>query len=116
MEFPLLSSGELIQASTVRSQPLQHLEHIFAGFSRQTHRTTNADRKSWRLRYEKLNAEESMRLRGFFEALPIEGLFSFTDPWTAVVYPNCRIRDYHLSFTCDRDGRYSAELEVQNAD
>lgn len=116
MNFPILSSGELVQATTIRSQPLQHLEHIFAGFSRQTHRITNSDRKSWRLRYEQLNAEESMALRGFFEHLPIEGLFSFTDPWTDVEYPNCRIRNYRLSLTCDRDGRYSAELEVENAD
>ena len=116
MNFPLLSSGELVQASTILSQPLQHLEHTFAGFSRQTHQKTNADRKSWRLRYEKLNADESMALRQFFEALPMEGLFSFTDPWTAVEYPNCRIRDYRLGLTCDRDGRFSADLEVENAD
>ena len=116
MNFPILSSGELVQSTAIRSQPLQHLEHIFAGFSRQTHRKTNSDRKSWRLRYEQLNAEESMALRAFFESLPIEGLFLFTDPWTAVDYPNCRIRNYRLSLACDRDGRYSAEIEVENAD
>ena len=116
MTFPTLSSGQLVQSSTVRSQPLQHWEHNFAGLVRQTQRWTNADRRVWRLNYKNLNGEEAMSLRAFYESLPIQGLFHFKDPWTEIDYPRCRIRGAKIVIACDTEGRYIVELELENAD
>ena len=116
MQFPTLSSGQLVQSTTVRSQPLQHWEHTFAGLARQTQRWTEADRRIWRLRFQNLLGDEAMRLRAFFESLPLQGLFSFRDPWTETAYPNCRIRDARIEIACDMDGRYAVNLEIENAD
>ncbi len=116
MQFPTLSSGQLVQSTTVRSQPLQRWDHLFAGLGRQVHRWTAADRRVWRLRYENLNGDEAMRLRAFFESLPIQGLFTFKDPWTDTDFQHCRIREAGLGIECDRDGRYNVEMEIENAD
>lgn len=115
MDFPILISGEQVQSSAIRSEPAQHLEHFFEGDLRQAHLRTNADRKTWRLRYTNLIGQEAMRLRAFFEGLSVEEEFSFTDPWTSVAYPNCRIANSRLQLACDKDGRYSAQLEIENA-
>jgi hypothetical protein len=115
MDFPILISGEQAQSSAIRSEPAQHLEHFFEGDFRQTQLRTTADRKSWRLTYRNLIGAEAMRLRAFFEGLSVEEVFAFTDPWTNVVYPNCRIANSRLQMTCDIDGRYFAQLEIENA-
>lgn len=115
MEFPLLISGELVQSSAVRSDSAQHREYFFEGYSRQAQRHTSVDQRLWRLNYANLSPAEAMRLRAFFEALPVDGEFSFTDPWTTTVYPNCRLASPALSLTCDKDNRYTAQLEIENA-
>ncbi|WP_031498581.1 hypothetical protein [Bryobacter aggregatus] len=116
MTFPTLISGQLVQSSTVRSQPIQHWEHLFAGLGRQTQRWTNSDRRSWRLSYRALNGDEAMRLRAFYESIPLQGLFHFQDPWTGTDYPHCRIRDGRMVMSCDAHGRYTVDLEIENAD
>ncbi len=115
MNFPLLITGERVQSSAVRSETAQYIEHYFEGFNRQTHLTTEADLKTWRLVYTNLFPEEAMTLRSFFEALPVGGEFTFTDPWTGVVYNNCRLADPRLTLHCDKDNRYSAHIEVEHA-
>ncbi len=115
MDFPILISGEQVQSSAIRSEPAQHIEHFFEGDSRQAQLRTNADRKTWRLSYQNLIGEEAMRLRAFFEGLSAEEEFSFTDPWTGIAYPNCRIAEPRLQLACDKDGRFSAQLEIENA-
>jgi hypothetical protein len=116
MNFPILITGEQVQSSAVRSEPALHIEHFFEGYTRQAHLRSNGDRKLWRLRYSNLLAEEAMRLRSFLESLSIEEQFSFTDPWTGTAHPHCRIANSRLTLTCDKDGRYSAQLEIENAD
>ena len=115
MDFPILISGEQVQSSAIRSEPAQHIEYFFEGDSRQAQLRTNADRKMWRLSYQNLIGEEAMRLRAFFEGLSYEAEFSFTDPWTGTAYPNCRILNNRLQLACDKDGRFTAQLEIENA-
>lgn len=115
MDFPILITGEQVQSSAIRSQPAQHFEYFFEGDSRQAQLRANSDRKSWRLSYQNLIGEEAMRLRAFFEGLTAEEEFSFTDPWTGTAYPNCRIANPRLQLACDKDGRFSAQLEIENA-
>ena len=95
---------------------LDPASHTFAGLTRQTQRWTEADRRIWRLRFQNLLGDEAMRLRAFFESLPLQGLFAFSDPWTETAYPNCRIRDARIEIACDLDGRYTVNLEIENAD
>lgn len=115
MTFPTLISGELAQSSAVRSQPVLHKMSLFEGFSRQSHRVSDLDQRSWQLNYSNLTPQEALRLRNFFEALPVGGVFEFTDPWTNQLYATCRFATPRLLLSCDRDNRYSAQLEIENA-
>ena len=115
MDFPLLITGERVQSSAIRQLPAQHIEHFFEGYHRQAHLRSDANHTIWQLRYSKLNASEAMQLRSFFEAQPIGGQFDFTDPWTGVVYTDCRFATPRLELSCDRDNRYSAQVEIENA-
>lgn len=115
MDFPILISGEQVQSSAIRSEPAQHIEHFFEGDLRQAQLRTNSDGTTWQLSYQNLIGEEAMRLRAFFEGLTVEEEFSFTDPWTGTAYPNCRIANPRLQIACDKDGRFSAQLEIENA-
>lgn len=115
MTFPTLISGELAQSSAVRSQPAMHSTSFFEGFSRQAHRISDLDHRSWQLNYTNLTAAEAFQLRNFFESLPVGGVFEFTDPWTSELYTTCRIASPRMSISCDRDNRYSVQLEIENA-
>lgn len=115
MEFPILISGVLAQTSAVRYTPSIHIEHFFEGYTRQSQLRTDASPMNWRLNYSNLTPEEAMRLRTFFEALPVDGTFSFVDPWTGLEYPDCRLANPRLDLACDRDHRFSAQLEIENA-
>jgi hypothetical protein len=115
MEFPTLISGELVQSSATRLAPAQHLEHYFAGYSRQSQRRTDANQLVWKLQYSALTPDEATRLRAFFEALPVGGEFDFRDPWTGVLHTDCRLATPRLELLCDKDNRYSAAMEIENA-
>jgi|GEM_PF-1099619 len=115
MTFPNLISGELAQSSAVRTQPAKHSAALFEGFSRQSHRISDLDHRSWHLNYTNLTAEEAFQLRNFFEAVPVGGVFEFTDPWTSQLFTTCRMASPRLSMSCDRDNRYSVQLEIENA-
>jgi len=116
MDFPILVTGELIQNSSVRSLPSFAIEHFYEGHSRQTQLRTSADRTLWRLTYRNLIGQEAMRLRKFFESLDAAESFSFTDPWTQVAHPNCRMAAPQLILNCDKDNRFTIEMEIENAD
>lgn len=116
MKFPVLISGQLAQYSATRSTPAQHLELFFEGYTRQTHRITSVPMRTWRLAYSNLLPEEALRLRAFFESLPVNGEFEFTDPWTGEVFTTCRLANDRLTLTCDADNRYAALVEVEYAE
>lgn len=115
MNFPLLITGERVQASAVRSEPAQYNEYFYEGYSRQTQMRSGLDLRYWQLVYTNLTPEEAMSLRAFFEALPAGGTFAFTDPWTGEEFAECRLAEPSLDLSCDKDNRYRAELEVEYA-
>jgi len=115
MEFPILISGELAQSGAILSTSALHIEHFFEGYARQSQQLADYDQRIWQLRYSNLQPAEAMKLRNFYEALPIDGVFTFTDPWSGQTYTTCRLAPAPLTLSCDQDNRFTAYLEIENA-
>jgi phage-related protein len=90
--FPLLSSGAVVQypAAVVTGQNVQAIR--FLDGSDQRYLQQGRQFRSWQIKLNLLNETELARLEAFFIQQQGDYLtFSFPDPFSGVVVPNCRL-------------------------
>ncbi len=93
--FPALKTGAVMQYPASRTPQFSTQAYRFLDGSEQRFPGFPAVLQQWTIKLDLLDEGELETLREFF--LSEEGragTFSFTDPWTSTVYPNC-------SFTSD---------------
>ncbi len=91
-DFPLLSTGAVSQypAPLVNGQGVQVLR--FMDGSDQRYLTQGRSYRQWQIRLDLLNEAEIQQIEEFFSEQQGEySPFSFVDPFSGAVVPNCRI-------------------------
>ncbi len=90
--FPLLQSGAITQypASVVATQPVQVIRFIDGTDQRCLARGRVL--RQWQIQLNLLSDEEMAQLEAFFlSVIGDQQMFSFQDPFTNSVVPNCRL-------------------------
>jgi hypothetical protein len=90
--FPLLSTSAVVQysvgISTIQESRVIH----FIDGADQRYLAKKRPMRSWQVKLELLNETEMLALEIFFsEQMGIYSTFSFTDPYTGTIVPNCRL-------------------------
>jgi len=104
-EFPQLKTGVVMQhpATTTFAFGTRVLRFVDGG--EQRFREHDGPERAWLIRLEMLDEAELQKLEDFFVAQQgALGDFSFTDPWSGVVYASCRLEG----------DRFTAELREVN--
>ena len=95
--FPLLSSGAVTQypAAFVSGQSVQVIR--FLDGAEQRYLTQGRALRSWQIRLELLNENETAQVETFFVAQQGDSsIFVFPDPVSGSLVPNCRLAAPHL--------------------
>lgn len=100
MDFPRLKTGAVAQYPITRELRLQNQAVRFVDGSEQRYRDAAGVKQRWTIRLDFLDEGELAAVEEFFAAQQgAYGMFTFTDPWDATAYPNCRIESDEATFT-----------------
>jgi len=96
--FPLLKTGAIAQYPADRTPQFSTQAYRFLDGSEQRFPGFPGILQQWAIRLDLLDEGELENLREFFlDHSGRAGSFSFTDPWTGTVFPNCSFGSDTLS-------------------
>ena len=96
--FPALKTGAVMQYPADRAPQFSTQAHRFVDGSEQRFPGYPGVLQQWTIKLDLLNEGELETLREFFLSQEGRaGSFSFTDPWSGTVYPNCSFGSDTLS-------------------
>jgi len=98
-EFPLLKTGAVAQYPATKTTQYSTFVVRFMDGSDQRYRQYTPTLTRWSIKLNLLDEGELHALEQFFASQQGSfGTFSFTDPWTQTVYPNCSLAQDTLPF------------------
>jgi len=88
--FPLLKTGAIAQYPAIKANQYSSFAVRFMDGSDQRYRQYTPAQQRWTIQLSLLDEAELYALDQFFASQNGRfGTFSFVDPWTHTVYPNC---------------------------
>ena len=100
MEFPKLKTGAVAQYPARGGIRFINQSLRFIDGTEQRYRDSVGPLRHWEIRLSQLDEGEMAAIEAFFEAHEGAALsFSFTDPWTGRLYPDCSLELDGLEFT-----------------
>jgi hypothetical protein len=111
--FPSLKTGAVIQYPATKNTQHSNFVVRFLDGSDQRYREYPAPMHRWTIRLDLLDEAELRGLEQFFAAVEGRfGLFSFVDPWTQTVFPNCSLDQDNLKSQLSGEARGTTNLVV----
>jgi len=111
--FPKLKTNAIAQYPVARRERFQNQTVRFVDGGEQRYRDSAGARLEWDIQLSLLDEGELAAIEEFFLANQgAFGSFSFTDPWDAQVYDNCRVSADVLTLLSVAEMRGSAKLTV----
>ena len=112
--FPVLKTGAIAQYGSDRSRRFSTSVYRFMDGSEQRFPGYPSSLRKWTIRLDLLDKSELDQFAEFFEAhAGRSGVFSFTDPWDGVIYPNCSFDSDILPVRLGGEGRGQMALIVK---
>jgi hypothetical protein len=111
--FPNLKTGAIIQYPATKNT--QHSSFVvrFLDGSDQRYRNYAAPLHRWNIRLNLLDEAELRVLEQFFAAQEGRfGVFSFVDPWTQTIFPNCSFDQDNLEYQLSGEAHGTTDLVV----
>lgn len=113
--FPILKTGAVAQYPSSREIVSRSRVMRFVDGSEQRFQTEAAYRR-WSIEFDLLDESEAAAVVTF--AQQVQGMsqvFAFTDPWTGIVYPRCRLADDVVVLSLDGGHRARTRLSITEA-
>lgn len=112
--FPLLKSNAAAQYPVARTVEYPTEVLRFVDGTEQRFRSAKAVRRQWVIRLSLLEEEEIQRIAGFLrETAGRANSFSFTDPLSQTVYPNCTLESDQAVLEWAGDQRANAIFVIR---
>lgn len=112
--FPVLKTGAVAQYPAQKMVDRSTQVVRFVDGSEQRWRESGGELHSWAIRLDLLDDTEMAALRELVQGQAGRfGTFSFTDPWTGTVYPNCSLDSDEAVFTFDGEARGKIAVTVR---
>ena len=112
--FPTLKTGAIAQYPADRTAQFSTQVCWFLDGTEQRFLQFAGVLRRWTIRLDLLSEAELETVREFFlEESGRAGSFSFTDPWTGAVYPNCSFANDVLALKFDGPMKGMSQLTVQ---
>lgn len=112
--FPQLKTGAVLQYPARKALDFSTKALRFIDGSEQRFRKRKSPIHRWAVRLELLDETELRRLKDFFISMNgAHGTFTFTDPWDAIVYPDCSVENAEAAFELQGEARGLALLLVR---
>jgi hypothetical protein len=113
-QFPTLKTGAVAQYPAQRTVKYQADVVWFLDGSEQRFRNAPSALHEWTIALEGLDEQEMAALERFFLASQGQAdTFSFTDPWSGVVYPTCSLTADNMSSAFSGPLKSSAQITVR---
>jgi hypothetical protein len=114
LTFPTLKTGSAVQYPFRNSASFGTEVLKFLGGDEQRYRVKPGSLRSWVVTLALLSEDELEQFESFFfAAAGTFATFSFTDPATGTVYPECHLKDDDLSSVFNGEMRAGASLVIQ---
>jgi hypothetical protein len=111
--FPSLKTGAIIQYPATKNTQYTSFVVRFLDGSDQRYRQYAPPLHRWNIRLDLLDETELRTLEQFFVSQEGRfGVFSFVDPWTQAVFPNCSFGQDNLEYQLSGEAQGSASLVV----
>jgi len=114
MDFPVLSTGAVIQHPAKRSVKYSTEILQFLDGSEQRFRRQSKQLHDWTINLDLLNEDETEAIKQFFEAVQgRQNSFVFTDPWNGTKYPDCSLDEDSLAIEVSGEMRGKTSVVVR---
>ena len=114
-EFPKLSTGSLAQFPATRTKAFRTEIIRYVDGSDQRIALAGKPVVRWSVPLRRLNAAEAAAVRTFFlQQRGQAGTFSFTDPWTGALHPQCCFENDALSIQAAAEGDLRTVLVIRD--
>jgi hypothetical protein len=111
--FPTLKTGAVVQYPATKAVRYASSVIRFIDGSDQRYRDYAAPLEKWEIRLDLLDQSELYTLEQFFNTQEGRfGTFSFTDPWTQVLYSSCSIDQDSLKYELTEEARGNTSVVV----
>lgn len=113
--FPVLKTGVVAQYPSRREVVTRSRVMRFVDGSEQRFRSEPAHRR-WSIELDLLDENEAAAVVAFVQQ--VQGMsqeFAFTDPWTGIVHPRCRLADDDLLLSIDGGHKTRTRLLITEA-
>ena len=116
--FPLLKTGAVVQYPVTRKLRFSTQVLRFLDGTEQRFREFPSSVRKWVVHLDLLDETEVADIEDFFLSTQGRlGMFSFTDPWDGVEYPNCSLEDDQFEFSLPDRAKGALTLVIrQNRD
>jgi phage-related protein len=112
--FPALKTGAVAQYPAQKQVQFSTQVVRFVDGSEQRFADYGTPLHHWVIRLQLLDESEMYAIQQFYRELQgASGSFSFTDPWSGTVYPNCSLEGDTLSEQFDAEMRGQTRLIVR---
>ena len=113
-DFPILKTGAVAQDGLTIAVGFGTRVLRFAGGGEQRFRERRGPRRRWVIRLEMLTDEEASALGVFLDSRQgRHGSFSFFDPWSSVVYPDCSLEQDSQEIEMREHARTAATIWIK---
>jgi hypothetical protein len=111
--FPTLKTGAITQYPATKSTRFSSFVVRFLDGTDQRYRQYTPALLQWSVKLELLDESETRALEEFFLGQEGQfGTFSFVDPWTQMVYPNCSFGEGTFAFQLAGESEGTVSLTI----
>ena len=113
-DFPKLKTGATTQYPSERHVEYSTRVLSFIGGAEQRWRERGSGGRRWVLCLAEVDESEMAGIAAFFSSQNGRlGHFSFEDPWTGSVFPDCSFDQDGFTVSCAGEGRLSAVVQIR---
>jgi len=112
-DFPALKTGAIAQYGSEKALRFATAVYRFIDQREQRFQLYSTGLRTWIVRLDLLDETEIMTLETFFiDQGGRSGSFQFEDPWTGIVYPNCRFGEDALALEYRGESRGKSTVTI----